>query len=261
MGDSGFHLELRHNTIEDNADGYTATSGSDLLYFDFDNVGNPRYDVLAHENWWGTTDATTIDAHIRDLLDSNLFAQVLYTALGDTLAFSVTAPTGPLAGGTPVVIEAETDAPPFVPSAGNPLNVTFGGNTTADLEVSADGRRITVIIPAHAAGAVDVVVTNPGGQTGTLAGGFTYVEPFVDTDEDGVDNCPITANDDQSDLDEDGEGNACDDDANGNGVLDADEARAEADTGGCGCTTAAPGSRGGLILLLGVLGLRRRQHP
>src|SRR5207244_10909677 len=31
--------------------------------------------------------------------------------------------------------------------------------------------------PAHAAGAVDVVVTNPDAQSGTLAGGFTYALP------------------------------------------------------------------------------------
>jgi hypothetical protein len=37
--------------------------------------------------------------------------------------------------------------------------------------------RITATVPAHAAGAVDVVVTNPGAQSVTLAGGFTYVVP------------------------------------------------------------------------------------
>lgn len=38
----------------------------------------------------------------------------------------------------------------------------------------------TVIVttpPAHAAGIVDVVVTNPDGQSATLSGGFTYVAP------------------------------------------------------------------------------------
>ena len=33
---------------------------------------------------------------------------------------------------------------------------------------------ITATTPAHAAGVVDVVVTNPDSQSGTLAGGFTY---------------------------------------------------------------------------------------
>ena len=33
---------------------------------------------------------------------------------------------------------------------------------------------ITAIVPAHAAGHADVVVTNPGGRGGTLTGAFTY---------------------------------------------------------------------------------------
>ena len=41
---------------------------------------------------------------------------------------------------------------------------------------------ITATAPTHAAGAVDVVVTNPGGQTEKLTSGYTYVQvdpPFV----------------------------------------------------------------------------------
>jgi len=33
---------------------------------------------------------------------------------------------------------------------------------------------ITAIVPAHAAGAADVVVSNPGGLGGTLTGAFSY---------------------------------------------------------------------------------------
>jgi len=40
---------------------------------------------------------------------------------------------------------------------------------------------IIAIVPAHAAGPVDVVVTNPGGSGGTLPAAFTYSfdEPFT----------------------------------------------------------------------------------
>jgi hypothetical protein len=40
---------------------------------------------------------------------------------------------------------------------------------------------ITAIIPAHAAGHADVVVTNPGGSGGRLSAGFTYSfdEPYT----------------------------------------------------------------------------------
>src|SRR4029453_8012583 len=49
---------------------------------------------------------------------------------------------------------------------------------------------LTAIAPAHAAGPVDVVVTNPSGLAGTLAAAFTYSfeEPFTGTSStDGVD--------------------------------------------------------------------------
>ena len=52
------------------------------------------------------------------------------------------------------------------------LSVTVVNSTT-----------ITAIAPAHAAGPVDVVVTNPGGSGGTLTAAFTYSfeEPFTVT--------------------------------------------------------------------------------
>jgi hypothetical protein len=51
--------------------------------------------------------------------------------------------------------------------------VNFGGVAGASVQVM-DGQNILVKTPAHAAGAVDVHVVNPGGATGTLTGGFTY---------------------------------------------------------------------------------------
>jgi uncharacterized protein (TIGR03437 family) len=45
---------------------------------------------------------------------------------------------------------------------------------------SVTSTAITATSPGHAAGTVDVVVTNPGGQSGTLTGGYTFlpVEAF-----------------------------------------------------------------------------------
>ncbi len=53
--------------------------------------------------------------------------------------------------------------------------VTFGGVAAANVVVHPDfGGYITCTAPPHAAGLVDLVVTNPDTQSGALAGAFTY---------------------------------------------------------------------------------------
>jgi len=51
--------------------------------------------------------------------------------------------------------------------------VTFGGVAGTALDVVSD-KEVKVTAPAHAAGAVDVVVTDPTGSS-TMTGAFTYV--------------------------------------------------------------------------------------
>ncbi len=53
-------------------------------------------------------------------------------------------------------------------------SVTFDGSEGTSLSVTNDGE-LTVVTPAHAAGAVDVVVTTPAGSSS--AASFTYVTP------------------------------------------------------------------------------------
>ncbi|MBU1221167.1 thrombospondin type 3 repeat-containing protein [Myxococcota bacterium] len=52
---------------------------------------------------------------------------------------------------------------------------------------------------------------------------YQYFQQEIDSDDDGIadyrDNCPADSNPDQNDLDEDGAGDACDPDADGDGVL------------------------------------------
>lgn len=73
---------------------------------------------------------------------------------------------------------------------GTVINLT-GGNFENGSTVALDGypctdvnvvsvSTITCQTPAHSAGAVDVVVTNPDSQTGKLASGFTFEGPDVD---------------------------------------------------------------------------------
>ena len=57
----------------------------------------------------------------------------------------------------------------------NSATVTFGGNAATIRSSSATSLEVST--PAHAAGAVAVVVTNGDGQSATRAGGFTYVLP------------------------------------------------------------------------------------
>ena len=76
--------------------------------------------------------------------------------------------TGPSDGGTEVVIDGTS----FTPES----NVDIGGTACTDVTfVSA--QQLTCISGPHDPGTVDVVVTNPDGQSFTLPGAFTYVGP------------------------------------------------------------------------------------
>lgn len=92
---------------------------------------------------------------------------ITYTAASPTVS-SVSANSGPAAGGTNVTITGTG----FVATP----TVTFGGQAATNV-VFVNSTTITCTTPAHAAGAVDVVVTNPDTQTGTGPGAFTYVAP------------------------------------------------------------------------------------
>jgi hypothetical protein len=81
---------------------------------------------------------------------------------------SVSPASGPAAGGTTVTITGTA----FQPGA----TVSVGGTAATSVTV-VDATTITATTAAHAAGAVDVVVTNSDSQTVTLAGGFSYLDP------------------------------------------------------------------------------------
>jgi hypothetical protein len=89
----------------------------------------------------------------------------------------VTPATGSSLGGTNVTI-AGTGF-----SAG--ATVTFGGSAATSVVV-VNATQITARTPAHAAGAVNVVVTNTNATTGTLTNGFTYFLQNFDPNGDGV---------------------------------------------------------------------------
>jgi len=108
----------------------------------------------------------------RDGLTAEARAVVTVGAAAPTIT-SVNPNSGPIAGGTAVTITGVN----FVSALST--NVTFGGtaaqvNTTSFTEIE-------VTTPEHTAGAVNVVVTNPDGQSGTLANGYTYIGPPAPT--------------------------------------------------------------------------------
>jgi hypothetical protein len=80
---------------------------------------------------------------------------------------------GPTAGATPITILGRG----FVAGA----TVELDGVPATSVVVESD-QRITAVAPAHALGAVDVVVTNVDTSTGTLEGGYTYQNVAGDYD-------------------------------------------------------------------------------
>jgi hypothetical protein len=78
---------------------------------------------------------------------------------------SVNPASGPTAGGTAVVISGTN----FLAGA----SVSFGGTPASGVAVDS-ANTIIAVSPLHAAGAVDVAVTNPDNQSGLLPAGYTY---------------------------------------------------------------------------------------
>ena len=98
------------------------------------------------------------------------------TILSESSGLSVTNITailplsGPTTGGTTVAVTGS--------GFSSGATVTMGGVAVASVQVDSS-TSIRVVAPVHSAGTVDVVVTNPDGQTAALLGGYTYVAPTL----------------------------------------------------------------------------------
>ncbi len=95
-------------------------------------------------------------------------ASTSYTFNPPPSVTSIAPNSGPTAGNTLVTITGSN----FILGA----TVTIGGAAATSVTF-VSSTSITCRTPARPAGAASVTVTNPDGQTGTLAGGFTYVPP------------------------------------------------------------------------------------
>src|SRR5690606_36282393 len=111
-----------------------------------------------------------------DGITTQTYTIVVTRAVATPTLASLTPATGTTAGGTSVVL---TGADLTGATA-----VTFGGTAATSFTVDS-ATQITAITPAHAAGAVDVADTTPGG-TATLAGAFTYAAPTLSVNDVGL---------------------------------------------------------------------------
>ena len=106
--------------------------------------------------------AVSVNGHLND---SSQLLPFTY-ATGPTIS-SIAPVRGVTTGGTGVTITGAGFA--------SGATVTFGGAVATNVIV-VDATRITAAAPPHAAGAVDLVVTNPTTLSGTLQSGFLYFE-------------------------------------------------------------------------------------
>jgi hypothetical protein len=127
----------------------------------------------AYTNWGGRIAFIYIFTGLDDAALADRAAAIaadpyaMYAAAPPTVD-SLDVTSGPVAGGTAVSITGTGfDATP---------TVTFGGESATSV-VRVSATNITCVSPAHAAGAVDVVVTNSDAQTGTKTNGYTYLDP------------------------------------------------------------------------------------
>jgi hypothetical protein len=97
-------------------------------------------------------------------------AGALVTALSPPTVSNVSVSGGSVAGNTSVVITGAN----FQAGAA----VAFGGTPGVNVTIVSPST-ITATTPAHAAGVVDITVTNPTGRVGTLAHAFTFLAPTI----------------------------------------------------------------------------------
>ena len=153
----------------------TGTNFSTGSTVSFGGVAASNVNVLSSTSLTATTPARaagTVNVVVTNLNNQSGTLTNGFTynapAPGAPTVSSVSPNSGPTTGGTAVTITGTN----FVSGA----SVSFGGTLATNVNV-VSATSLTATTPAHAAGAVNVVVTNPDNQSGTLTNGFTYNAP------------------------------------------------------------------------------------
>ncbi|MGB1231796.1 MAG: reprolysin-like metallopeptidase [Winogradskyella sp.] len=162
------------------------------------------------------------------ITDINVTVNITHTWVND-LILTLVSPNG-----TEVVLSNNNGAP----NAQNYTNTVFDSNATNPIG-SATAPFTGVFVPEEDLNTLNGsssngdwmlnVSDNAGADTGVIDSWTLEVcgSSVTDNDNDGVpnddDNCPETANADQSDIDMDGIGDVCDDDIDGDGILNGND--------------------------------------
>ncbi len=116
----------------------------------------------------GASGSVTAQANFDDATLTRTVPGGGYTYVGAPSLLAVSPNTGLITGGTSVTLTGSN----FQTGA----TVKFGSNAATGVTV-VNSTTITAVTPAGSAGAVNVTVTNPGGQNSTLTNAFTYADP------------------------------------------------------------------------------------
>lgn len=135
---------------------------------------------------------------------------------------AITPNSGPVSGGQSVRITGSN----FL--FRSEVAFVCAGNSILPLTVTQlTDNEILATTPPGTPGTCEVRVRTLFARTGVLANAYTYSQPTIDTDGDGVpdgtDNCPLTPNPDQANNDGDAQGDVCDSDDDNDGQSDVNE--------------------------------------
>lgn len=118
--------------------------------------------------------STEVDVQVSDSRNGGDILSGAFSVLGNPVVTSVSPSGSSLSGGSYVTISGAN----FTASGGSTA-VTFGGSACSNVTILTS-TLISCQVPAHAAGVVDIVVTNPGGLSGTGSSLFEYrADPTV----------------------------------------------------------------------------------